>query len=75
MSPETALGYTCAGTAHTVTCLRPLGRTTIASAGATGQAVANFTADPGVAAAYGGISNAIAANDFVAIRTASDGVT
>lgn len=71
----TKLAYTSAGTAHTVTCLRPLGKTTVASAGAAGQAVVNFTADPGVAAAYGGISNAIAANDLVAIRTASDGIT
>lgn len=71
----TKVVYTCAGTAHTVTCLRPLGKTTIASAGAAGQAVINLTADPGVAAAYGGISNAIAANDLVAIRTASDGIT
>lgn len=67
--------YILGSTAHTVTFLRPLGKTTVASAGATGQAVCNITADPGVAAAYGGISNAIAANDFVAIKTASDGVT
>lgn len=67
--------YTAAGTAHTLTFMRPIGRTTVASAGATGQAVVNITADPGVAAGYAGISNAIAANDFVAIRTASDGIT
>lgn len=71
----TKLVYTCAGTAHTVTVLRPIGKTTVASAGAAGQAVVNLTADPGLAAAYGGISNALAANDLVAIRTASDGIT
>jgi hypothetical protein len=71
----TGIRVTAAGTAHALTGLRPLGRTTVASAGATGQAVVNIAADPGVAAAYGGISNAIAANDWVAIRTASDGIT
>lgn len=71
----TTVVYVIAGTAHTLTFLRPLGATTVASAGATGQAVVNLRADPGVAAAYGGISNAIAANDFVAIRTASDDIT
>lgn len=71
----TNLTYTSGSTAHTLTVLRPLGRTTVASAGATGQAVVNLTADPGVAAGYGGINNGISANDFVAIRTASDGIT
>ena len=71
----TTLTYISGSTAHTLTAMRPLGRTTVASAGATGQAVVNITADPGVAAGYGGINNGIAANDFVAIRTASDGVT
>lgn len=67
--------YTDGGTAHTLTFLRPLGRTTVSAIAAAGQAVFSLTADPGVAAAYGGISNTIAANDFVAIRTASDGIT
>lgn len=71
----TTVVYTSAGTAHTLTFLRPLGATTVASAGATGQAVVNLTANPGTTAAYGGITNGIAANDFVAIRTASDGIT
>lgn len=71
----TKLTYTDTGTAHTLTFLRPIGKTTVASAAATSQAVVNFTANPGTTAGYGGISNAIAANDFVAIKTASDGIT
>lgn len=61
----TRLVYTAQGTAHTITVMRPLATTTVASAASTGQAVVNFTADPG----------SIAANDWVAIRTASDGIT
>ena len=61
--------YTPAGTAHKLTVLRPLGKTTVASTAAAGQAVINFTADPGAA-----VSNAIAANDFVVIRRAADGI-
>lgn len=60
---------TAGTTAHTLTILRSLGRTTCVSVNAAGQAVVNITADPGAA-----ISNAIAANDLVAIRE-SDGVT
>lgn len=71
----TKLVYTCGSTAHTVTCLRPLGKTTVAAAAASGQTDFVLTANPGTTAAYGGISNGIAANDLVAIRTASDGIT
>lgn len=71
----TKFAYTAQGTAHTGTFLRPLGRTTVASAAAAAQTDFVLTANPGTTAAYGGISNGIAANDFVAIRTASDGIT
>lgn len=60
--------YTAQGTAHTLTFLRPIGRTTASSAAAAGQAVINLTADPGPA------GNLIAANDLLAIRE-TDGVT
>lgn len=70
----TALYYSDTGTAHTLTFLRPLGKTTCVGANASGQAVVNIAANPGTTAGYGGISNAIAANDFVAIREA-DGIT
>lgn len=71
----TKIAYTAAGTAHTITCLRPLGRTTVAAAAAASQTDFVLAANPGTTAGYGGISNGIAANDFVAIRTASDGIT
>lgn len=71
----TTLVYTDTGTAHTLTFLRPLGATTASAAAAASQAVVNLTADPGVAAGYGGINNGIAANDFIAIRHSADGVT
>lgn len=71
----TSLSYILGSTAHTLTFLRPLGKTTIASAAAAGQTDFVLTANPGTTAAYGGISNGIAANDYVAIRTASDGIT
>lgn len=61
---------TAAGTAHTLTVLRPIGRTTASAAFASGQAVINLVADPGTTVA----SNAIAANDLVAVRE-SDGIT
>ena len=71
----TTINYTTAGTAHTLTLLRPLGRTLCSATGAAGQAVINLVADPGSAAViYGGVANAIATNDFVAIRE-TDGNT
>ncbi len=60
--------YTAAGTAHTLTFLRPINKTTASSAAASGQAVINLTADPGVT------GNLIAANDLLAVRE-TDGVT
>lgn len=60
----TKLEYTSAGTAHTVTCMKPLGRTTVASAAAGGQAVVNITADPGV----GTVAGVIAAGDYLVIQ-------
>jgi hypothetical protein len=71
----TTVVYTDTGTSHTLTFLRPLGKTTVAAAAAASQTDFVLTANPGTTAAYGGISNGIAANDFVAIRTASDGIT
>lgn len=65
----TNLVYTAAGTAHLLTLARPIGRTTLSAAAAGAQAVVNLTADPGAA-----ISNAIAANDYVAVRE-TDNVT
>lgn len=62
------LAATCGTTSHTVTALRPLGRTTLTAAAASGQAVVNLTADPGPS------GNGIAANDLVAIREV-DGIT
>lgn len=63
--------YTAAATAHTMTIARAIGRTTASSAAASGQAVINLTADPNTSV---GGSNAIAANDILAIRE-TDGVT
>lgn len=71
----TTVKYVDTGTAHALTFLRPLGKTTVAAAAAASQTDFSLTANPGTTAAYGGISNAIAGNDFVAIRTASDGIT
>lgn len=62
------LRATAAGTAHVATALRPLGNTTFTAAGAAGQAVVNLTANPGPS------GNALAANDWVAIRE-TDGYT
>lgn len=50
--------YTNSTTAHTLTCMQSLAQTTVASAAAAGQAVVNFTADPG----------SIAANDVCVIQ-------
>lgn len=62
------LGYTTGNTAHTITGMRPLGRTTAASAANAAQNTITLTADPGPS------GNGIAANDLVAVRE-SDGVT
>lgn len=61
------LVYTAQGTAHTVTCARPIGDTTAAGAAA-GQAVIVLAADPGVT------GNLLNTNDLLAVREA-DGVT
>lgn len=69
-----SLAYTCGATAHTLTVMRPLGKTTVASPAAGGQNVINITNDPGkFSTTYpGGTSNVaddgIAANDFVAYQ-------
>ncbi len=65
----TKLVYTSAGTAHTLTLLRPLGRTVIGAIAAAGQPVCVLSTDPSPA------GNTLTTNDFVAIRTASDDVT
>lgn len=62
--------YTAAGTAHTLTFLRPIGMTTTTVAGATGQAVLTLTAQPAIS--YGGAANDVAANDWMAWEN-SDG--
>jgi hypothetical protein len=71
------LEYTSAGTAHTVTMMRPLSKTTLSAAAGTGQAVVNLTAEPGAGiAAYGTtVAGAIAANDYLVIRKESTGVS
>ena len=62
------LRYLSAGTAHTITMMRSLGTTTVASTAASGQAVVNLTAQPQS-------GNDVAANDYLAIRHSADGVT
>ena len=66
---------TASTTAHTLTILRPMAVTTVASAAAAAQAVINITADPGkYAAASGGApdtaDDGIAANDWCVYQTA-----
>lgn len=56
--------YTSAATAHTVTFLRVIGATTLAQAAAASQAVLNLAAQP--ATSYGGPTNNVAANDYLA---------
>lgn len=58
----TKISYTCAGTAHTLTVMRPLAKTTTSATASSGQAVIKLTDDPGAA-----ISNSIAANDFLVL--------
>lgn len=64
----TKLVYTAAGTAHTLTGVRPIGNTTTTAATAAAGTVINLTADPNPS------GNAIAANDLLAVRE-TDGVT
>lgn len=75
--------YNSGATVHTVTILRPIGRTNFTADAAAGQAVINITAEPGISgdttrntAGYpqGVTANLLAANDLVAIRE-KDGVT
>lgn len=62
-----SLLYTPGDTSHTLTAMRALGHTTLSANAAASQAVINLTAQPGPT------GNAIAANDFLVIRRASDG--
>lgn len=55
-----SLVYTAAGTAHTITCMIPIGRTTFSADAAASQAVVNLTADPGVS------GNLLAGGDYLA---------
>jgi hypothetical protein len=68
----TALAYTAAGTAHTLTIMRPLNKTTFTAAAAAAQAVVNIAADPGVYTGSRTANNVIAANDYV-VYEAADG--
>lgn len=63
----TQMRYKDTGTSHTLTFMRPIGRTTVGAAAA-GTNTIQFAAQPGLGA------NNLAANDYVAIRE-SDGVT
>jgi hypothetical protein len=73
------LKYTAAGTAHTLTVMRPLGKTSLTAAAAASQAVVNVQINPGnysaIATALGTptcrtSNNLAAANDFVAYQCA-----
>lgn len=69
----TKMYYYIQGANHTVTCLRPLGSTILASAAAASQAVVNLTADPGVylpANSWRTANNPIAIGDYVAFQYA-----
>lgn len=69
----TDMWYTSAGTAHTLTVLRPLGKTYVSSAAAAAQKVINIAANPGTYSSYGTIdvaNNNIAANDYCVYQTA-----
>lgn len=57
------LVYTTTGTAHSLACMRVLGRTTTSADAAASQAVINITANPGPS------GNSLAANDYVCFRT------
>ena len=65
--------YTCSTTAHTLTVMRPLGKTYASAAAAASQAVINIEHNPGAYSDFGTINTAnnnIAANDFVVYQTA-----
>lgn len=75
------VSYTNGATAHVLYVMRPMGKTTVASAAASGQAVLPITSDPGFYSStypsVGGVTqacntadNKIAANDYVAYQTA-----
>jgi len=78
----TYLAYSLGSTAHTVTVMRPLGKTTLSAAALAAQAVINLTADPGaagqlLASPYGEIptaANAIAGSDYVVIKNPTTGI-
>ena len=65
------LSYVSAGTQHTLTILKEIGRTTVASAAAASQAVVNLTANPGTsllgpAGTASQLANdGVAANDYL----------
>jgi hypothetical protein len=61
----TKVSYTGTGTAHTLTAMRPLSRTTLSANAAASQAVINLTGDPGTLFSP---ANVIAANDYLVIR-------
>lgn len=69
-----SLIYTSGSTAHTLTVMRPIGKTTLSADAAISQAVINLAADPGVALVgpTGVITkngdNALAANDLLVIE-------
>ncbi len=64
----TSLRYTSAGTQHTLTFLRPLGKTTITALAAASQAICILLADPGLYTNKRTANNAIAANDIVLFK-------
>lgn len=68
----TGLEYLPAATAHTLTILQALGKTTLSAAAAASQAVVNITADPGATTSLFFPTNvaagALAASDKVVIR-------
>lgn len=73
------LSYTAGATAHTLTVMRPLNKTTLTAAASAAQAVVNIAANPGgyAALARNGVTprtadNLLAGSDFVAYQ-ASDG--
>lgn len=62
------LRYSTGNTAHTITMMRPIGRTTAAAAANAATNTLTLTADPNPS------GNALAANDYIAVRE-SDGIT
>lgn len=67
----TGVHYRAGGTAHTLTVMRPLNKTTLTAAAAAAQAVINIAADPGDYPTGSRVAdNAIAANDYVVIELA-----